>query len=209
MASILVVEDGDSMARVLTHYLGEAGHTPVVAPNGMAALREAAARPDLILLDLELSDLSGAEVLGRLKRQPETAYIPVVVLSARPDPAACVAKVGGHAVAAVLRKPVLFPELYAVVDAVLSAPAEWGSGNRTATRQQVRLIFRLITEGSEPLVRQVCARLDTDRGRRHGDMPGRVRSWMELARAGRQEGLLSEEEGALVAGCPASLVDAH
>lgn len=80
--------------------------------------------------------------------------------------------------------------------------------NGTTTQQErVRLIFRLIAEGSERLARQVCDRLDTDRGRRQSDSPSPAPSWAELAHAGRQEGLLSDGEGALLAACPKTLVD--
>ncbi len=84
------------------------------------------------------------------------------------------------------------------------------ASNGTTTQQQrVWLIFRLISDGSDQLARQVCDRLDTDRGRRKGESPDPAPSWADLAHAGRQEGLLSDGEGALLAGCPATLVDAH
>jgi hypothetical protein len=79
----------------------------------------------------------------------------------------------------------------------------------TAQQERVRLIFRLIGEGSERLARQVCDRVDTDRGRRQSDSPSPAPSWAELAHAGCQEGLLSDGEGALLAGCAATPVDAH
>lgn len=80
--------------------------------------------------------------------------------------------------------------------------------NGTTTQQErLRLIFRLIAEGSERLARQVCVRLDTDRGRRRSDSPSPAPSWAELAHAGCQEGLLNAGEGALLAACPATLVD--
>ncbi len=85
-----------------------------------------------------------------------------------------------------------------------------GALNGTTTQQQrVRMIFRLITEGSDQLARQVCDRLDIDRGRRQEVSPDPTPSWAELARAGRQEGLLSEGEGALLARRPATLVDVN
>src|SRR5512147_2400271 len=80
--------------------------------------------------------------------------------------------------------------------------------NGTTTRQErVRLIFRLIAEGSERLARQVCERLDTDRGRRQSDSPSPASSWAELAHAGRQEGLLNDGERALLAARSTTLVD--
>jgi DNA-binding response OmpR family regulator len=210
MATILIVDDEESMAWVLAHVLRRDGHTPIIASNGEAALREARAHPDLILLDLGLPDIRGEEVLTRLKRQPETAGIPVVVVSGQPDAAAIVAESGAHAVAAILSKPVSFPELRAVVDAVLDAPAGWEEGTGLAIQdQRVRLIYRLVTEGSNALVRKVCQRLDADRTQPRGSTAPEIPSWTDLARLARREGLLSDAEATLLAPETAGLVAAH
>jgi len=210
MATVLIVDDEESVAWVLAHLLRKAGHTPLIASNGAAALREARAHPDLILLDLGLPDIPGEELLKRLKRQPETAGIPVVVVSGQPDAAAVVAESGAHAVAAILRKPLLFPELCAVVDAVLDAPAGWEEGTGHAIQdRRVRLIYRLVTEGSNALVRKVCLRLDADRTAQWGSTAPEIPSWAELARLARWEGLLSDAEGRLLADEPAAFVEVH
>jgi len=208
MARILVVEDGKSMARILTHYLRKAGHTPIVTSTGEAVLHAAATQPDLILLHAERPDLPAAGVLGRLRRQLETAQIPVVLLAGESGPEVHVAASGAHAGAAVLRKPMLFPELCAVVDAVLNASVEPAPEIGTTTQQRMRLILRLITEGSDRLVRQICARLETDRRQPRKDL-GNVTSWADIARGGCQEGLLSNEEGALLAACDLTVVETH
>lgn len=84
------------------------------------------------------------------------------------------------------------------------------ASNGTITqRRRLWLIFRLIAEGSDRLARQVCERLDTDRGRRQDDGREPAPSWADLARAGCQEGLLSDGEGALLARFRAHPVDAH
>ena len=210
MATILIVDDEESIAWVLAHLLRTDGHTPIIASNGETAVREARAHPDLILLDLGLPDIPGEEVLTRLKRQPETARIPVVVVSGQPDAAAIVAESGAHAVAAILRKPVSFPELRAVVDAVLDAPAGWKEGVGPAIQdQRVRLIYRLVTEGSNALVRKVCLRLDADRTQSRGSTAPEIPSWTDLARLARREGLLSDAEATVLAPEPAGLVAAH
>src|SRR5512139_310294 len=107
MARILVVEDVDTLAGLMAHSLREAGHAPTVAPNGHGALLAARARPDLIFLDLGLPDISGDEVLRRLKRDPYTAQIPVVVVSGEPDAAARVPRDGVTGAVAILQKPML------------------------------------------------------------------------------------------------------
>jgi DNA-binding response OmpR family regulator len=210
MARILVVEDDDPLARVLAYQLRRAGHVPIAAPDGETALREARAHPDLILLDLGLPDISGYEVLRCLNRVPATAQIPVVVVSANPDVAALAADGGTHAVAAILRKPVSGLELCAVVNSVLAAPAEWAEWHESAAAEQrAELLYRLITEGSNRLVRMVCLRLEADRAGRCGSLPAPAPSLTDLANAGRQEGLLSSGEGALLAARPSALVEAH
>ena len=209
MARILIVDDEDAVAGIVAYFLRKAGHTPTVAADGKTALREAHARPDLILLDLGLPDLPGAEVLRRLKRHPDTAPIPVVIVSGEPDAAALVRNSGVHAVAAILRKPVACQELCDVVDAVLNTSARWAEGNDPGVpEQRGQLLYRLITEGSNTLVRQVCRRLEADRTRPLG-ADDHAPTWRELARAGRQEGLLSDGEGALLAGKPAVFAGCH
>ena len=120
MARILIVDDDESLAAVLAHYFRRAGHTPLPAPTGHAALLAARAHPDVILLDLGLPDIPGDEVLRRLKRDPYTAQIPVVVVSGEPDAADRVPRDGATGAVAVLQKPVLGSELCAVVDLVLA-----------------------------------------------------------------------------------------
>jgi DNA-binding response OmpR family regulator len=197
MATVVVVDDEESIAWVVAYWLRKAGHTPIVAATGAAALLAAGAHPDLILLDLGLPDLPGAEVLRRLKAQPETARIPVVIVSGQPDAAALVADSGARAVAAILRKPVLFPELCAVLVAVLDTPADWAEPPGPPLRGQI--IYRLVTEGSNALVRQVCLRLEADRRPDWGTPPAALPDWAALARLARREGLLSTTEGTLLA----------
>ncbi|MGY1744871.1 response regulator [Blastococcus sp. SYSU D00695] len=83
MSRVLVVDDDPQLARALRITLRAAGYEVVVAPDGRSALQEAAAaRPDVVVLDLGLPDLDGTEVLAGLR--PWFAG-PVLVLSARTD----------------------------------------------------------------------------------------------------------------------------
>ncbi|HXK42048.1 MAG TPA: response regulator [Anaerolineae bacterium] len=82
VATVLVVEDDPEVAEMLRLTLEHEGHRVVVAASGEAALRLARQeQPDLISLDIRLPDLDGFEVLQLLKRNPETASIPVVIVS--------------------------------------------------------------------------------------------------------------------------------
>jgi two-component system cell cycle response regulator len=83
---ILIVDDVATNRIVFKVKLGAACYTPILAANGESCLALARqAKPDLILLDLILPDMSGTEVLRRLRADPETAAIPVVVFSAEED----------------------------------------------------------------------------------------------------------------------------
>jgi CheY-like chemotaxis protein len=83
-ASILIVEDCDPIARVIARHLESASYRTRVATDAVAA-REmiAGAKPDVILLDLMMPGMSGTELLHALRSEPETADIPVILVSAR------------------------------------------------------------------------------------------------------------------------------
>ena len=78
----LVVEDDSKAAGLLAGYLRAAGLSVAFAAGGEEAIRKAAElRPAVITLDVMLPDMSGLSVLGRLKTDPDTKSIPVVVVS--------------------------------------------------------------------------------------------------------------------------------
>lgn len=82
MKSILVVDDSRLMRLAHGQLLTKAGYAVIMANDGEEALALASAnQPDLILLDMLLPKLSGPEVLQELKKNPQTAHIPVIVLS--------------------------------------------------------------------------------------------------------------------------------
>jgi len=79
---ILVVDDEPDIAQLIRRYLERAGYEVLVAHGGADALDVAQVeRPDLITLDIVLPDMDGFTVLERLGSQPDTASIPVVLLS--------------------------------------------------------------------------------------------------------------------------------
>ncbi len=81
---ILVVEDDPSIASSLRDGLRQVGFEVDVAPTGAEALARAP-DADLVLLDLGLPDLDGQEVCRRLRADPATRDLPVIVLTARRD----------------------------------------------------------------------------------------------------------------------------
>jgi adenylate cyclase len=83
---ILIVDDNPSNRELLGRQLMRAGHTIAEAEGGHAALSKLASETfDLVLLDLMMPDISGYEVLCRLKAQSATADIPVIMISALDD----------------------------------------------------------------------------------------------------------------------------
>jgi DNA-binding response OmpR family regulator len=83
-AKILLVDDEPDALEVLGFKLREAGFTPLFAKDGAKALAAARAdRPDLIVLDLMLPEVDGLEVCKILRRDPLTAAIPILMLTAR------------------------------------------------------------------------------------------------------------------------------
>jgi DNA-binding response OmpR family regulator len=83
MVRILLVEDSRTWRLSNECALLKAGYQVILAEDGESALRCAKERtPDLILLDLSLTKMSGLEVLTRLKHNRVTAGIPVIILTA-------------------------------------------------------------------------------------------------------------------------------
>jgi two-component system alkaline phosphatase synthesis response regulator PhoP len=82
MKKILIIEDEVFLSKVLKLKFTEEGFDVSTASDGEAGLKKARENmPDLILLDLILPKLSGFEVLEKLKKDPQTKAIEVIVLS--------------------------------------------------------------------------------------------------------------------------------
>jgi type II secretory ATPase GspE/PulE/Tfp pilus assembly ATPase PilB-like protein/CheY-like chemotaxis protein len=83
---ILLVEDEESLRRVMKDLLEREGYTIVEARDGVQALDEVDRQaPDVIILDLNLPGLDGYGVLQQLRSRSATKHIPVVVLTAKGD----------------------------------------------------------------------------------------------------------------------------
>lgn len=121
---LLVVEDNPGDVRLLREAFGE-GNAEVniqVARDGAEALTmllgqdgPADWRPDIILLDLNLPKVSGHEVLQRLKSEPNTKRIPVIILSSSKAESDIRRAYEEHA-NAYLKKPSTFEGLLAAAD---------------------------------------------------------------------------------------------
>lgn len=84
MTKILVVEDNPDIRELLIDSLCDIGYAVMEAGDGGAGLQSALeGLPDIILLDMMMPVLDGLEVLDRLKSNPLTRFIPVIMVSAR------------------------------------------------------------------------------------------------------------------------------
>jgi two-component system sensor histidine kinase/response regulator len=83
---ILLVDDEPKNLVLLEAHLGFLGHELIRATDGRSALAAfGQRRPDLVLLDYNMPDLDGVEVLTRIRARPDGAHIPVVLITAHSD----------------------------------------------------------------------------------------------------------------------------
>ena len=83
---LLIVEDDKSITELLKFHFAREGFTVTSTGNGEEALiliQEV--KPDLIILDWMIEETSGLEVCRRLRRRPDTATLPIIMLTARGD----------------------------------------------------------------------------------------------------------------------------
>ncbi|MCB2102915.1 MAG: phosphate regulon transcriptional regulator PhoB [Rhodobacterales bacterium] len=81
---ILIVEDDPALVELLTYNLETAGFATVVATDGETGVLIAdEEKPDLILLDWMLPNLSGIDVCRRIRKKPEGRAVPIIMLTAR------------------------------------------------------------------------------------------------------------------------------
>ena len=80
---ILVIEDDPSTLWLLQYTLEREGYQVLTASNGLEGLRKAQnEEPDLVALDLMLPGIGGFEICRRLRAEPQTAELPILILSA-------------------------------------------------------------------------------------------------------------------------------
>ena len=84
LGRILVVEDEQDVAELVRYHLSKEGYDVRVSSNGADALRQVReVRPELILLDIMVPQLNGWEVCRRLKQDPQTRGISVIMVTGR------------------------------------------------------------------------------------------------------------------------------
>ncbi len=112
-ATVLLVEDDEGIRETVADSLRFEGYDVAIATNGAEALAwiEAGGVPSMVLLDLVMPVMDGAELLQRLRSRGATAQVPVVVMTA-----ALGAEPATEAAEAVLAKPFDLGDLLALVE---------------------------------------------------------------------------------------------
>lgn len=120
---VLVVEDDAEAVLLLRLMFRQHGIKIVAKPNGKESLAAASTlEPDLVLLDIMMPGMDGWEVYQQMKASPRLRRIPIIVVSARPEP---IARMQGQifdAVAGYVRKPFNPKSLVALVERNLASP---------------------------------------------------------------------------------------
>ncbi len=128
MSTVLLVDDDFGNRWALRVALESRGHHVVLAENALDALRKADAHfPELIVTDLQMPEMDGRELCWRLKRVSLFADIPVVLLSAMPEPADEI-----RCWTAFLRKPASTEALLDTVDRLIAARLTYAGARRAA-----------------------------------------------------------------------------
>ncbi len=148
MSKILVVDDEQDIVDLITLHLGKEGHEAIAVYNGLQVVPWALEHePDLIVLDIMMPGLNGVQVFKRLRMNPQTRTIPVVMLTARAQMAD---KIAGLELGAddYLTKPFSPRELMLRISAVLrrtkkvTSVAETRVGNFKLDRKNMMLFVK-------------------------------------------------------------------
>lgn len=84
MSKVMLVEDNPAQLDLMESYLRESGHTVIRLNNAQEALNKAMEyKPDVIVTDVVMPGMSGFELCRRLKNNPATAKIPIVICSSK------------------------------------------------------------------------------------------------------------------------------
>ena len=142
--TILIVDDEADIRSTVEFNLSREGFQTVTAERGRDAVERAAEspRPDLIVLDLMLPDISGTEVCRQLRQSPQTRGIPILMLTAKTD---AIDRVVGFEVGAddYVTKPFSVRELVLRVKAILRR-----SSSQEETSENLSLgVLRIDVEG--------------------------------------------------------------
>jgi two-component system, OmpR family, phosphate regulon response regulator PhoB len=84
--TVLIIEDEQDILNLIVHHLQKAGYKTATARDGLSGLDKARdLLPALVVLDLMLPGMEGTEICKRLKADPKTAHLPILMLTAKAE----------------------------------------------------------------------------------------------------------------------------
>lgn len=117
--TILVVEDNEMSMKLFCDVLKRVGYTTVRGYDGASALSLAREyHPDLIVMDIQLPDISGIEVTRWIKRDEALSHIPVIAVTAFPMPGD-EEKIRSYGFDGYLQKPIVVAEFLVAIHKLL------------------------------------------------------------------------------------------
>lgn len=161
--TILVVDDSRTSLHVIGGRLGAMGYMVVLADSGREALDLLSGRGfDLVLLDMVMPGMSGLEALAEIRTAPDTADLPVIMITALNDAHGAVAALAAGADDH-LAKPFDFVVLQARIERTLQRAGRIAELKRTVAALDARIAARAIELGEArselAVTRADCARL--------------------------------------------------
>jgi len=169
--TILVVDDDTALRDTIAYNLRGEDYALLTAADGVAALEAARQHPiALVLLDLMLPRLDGWEVCRQLRARPETAKVPILMLTARGEETD---KVVGLELGAddYVTKPFAWSEVRARIRALLRRSEQAGAALPVPSRETGSDPTRVLTAGD---LRIDADRREVTRGERQIELPARL-----------------------------------
>jgi CheY-like chemotaxis protein len=113
MASkILIIDDEKRIIKVVTSRLMANGYEVISATDGIEGIEKAKSeKPDLILLDIMMPNMTGYEVIDILKQEDATKFIPVIMVTAQEGIEHITKSMSGHGAVDFVYKPFLADDL--------------------------------------------------------------------------------------------------
>jgi two-component system response regulator (stage 0 sporulation protein F) len=140
LARVLVVDDAVDIAEVLQDYLGDEGYEVRIADNGRVGLDLFDAwRPHVVLLDLHLPEIGGAELFRRIRAMQPTA---AVIFVTGADDEALARRLLREGAADYVRKPIDLE--YCAMAVLLSVARGAAPGQDAASEELVQAVYRLV-----------------------------------------------------------------
>ncbi len=130
MKTILIVDDEEGISKLLAENLTEDGYKVVIATNGEDGLRKAQiTKPDLVILDVMMPKMDGAEMCAHLRENAKTKDLPIIFmtgLKTKNDDFQLGRDVGNHTI---FSKPFDYDELLGTIREMLNIKGESQAGS--------------------------------------------------------------------------------